>query len=152
MIRHVSPVQRANFELLRGAAESLPPVVRRVMRRPTYGMNWSLAQRLPRTVRDNFWLVPGRDILCLVHASGAHEASSSCAPTELALHHGVVAISLRNHGAFGPTDRTIVGVMPDRATGAVVHTGVAQTTVPVSRHLFVLRDSVKEAPDNVSVR
>lgn len=150
-VRSVDRTQRNHFALLRGIPERLPPSVRRVLRKPTYGMNWALAQRLPLSLEGSFWLIPGRHVLCLLHAETIHEASSACAPNKTALSHGIVAVSLREASAVAPAERLIVGVVPDGTIEAVVHTGGTTSRVPVAHHLFVLRDSIEEPPDVVSL-
>jgi hypothetical protein len=114
-------------------------------------MNWALAQRVPLSLRGSFWLVPGRHVLCLLHAITVHEASSACAPTKIALAHGIVAVSLREASAVAPAERLIVGVVPDEASEAVVHTRGIASRVAIARHLFVLKDSINEPPDVVSL-
>lgn len=150
-VHSIDRAQRTHFALLRGTPEPLPPSVRRILRKPTYGMNWALAQRVPVPMRGSFWLIPGHHVLCLLHAETIHEASSACAPTKIALAHGVVAASLRKARAVTPARRLIVGVVPDGTTEAVVHTGRIASRVPIAHHLFVLRDSIEEPPEVVSL-
>jgi hypothetical protein len=151
-LHSVDRAQRKHFALLRGVPEPLPPYVRRVLRKPTYGMNWELAQDVPASFRGSFWLIPGRHVLCLLHAETIHEASSTCAPTKAALAHGVVIASLRTASAVAPAKRLIIGVVPDGTTEAVVHTGGTASSVAIARHLFVLKDSMKDPPRVVSLR
>lgn len=150
-IHSVNRAQRNHFALLRGVPEPLPPSVRRILRKPTFGMNWDLAQRVPISLRGSFWLIPGRHVLCLLHAETIHEASSACAPAKTAFAHGVVAASLREASADIPAKRLVVGVVPDGTTGAVVHTGGMMSRVAIAHNLFVLRDSMEEPPDVVSL-
>lgn len=150
-VHSVDSAQRDHFALLRGVPEPLPPSVRRILRKPTYGMNWDLAQRVPVGLQGSFWLIPGRGVLCLLHAETIHEASSACAPTKTALAHGIVGASLRERHSEVPAERLIVGVVPDGATEAVVHTGKVASKVAIAHHLFVLRDSMEEPPEVVSL-
>ncbi len=150
-IHNVNRAQRSHFALLRGEPEPLPPSIRRILRRPTFGMNWDLAQRVPISLRGSFWLIPGRHVLCLLHAETIHEASSACAPTKTAFAHGVVAASLQEASAGTPAKRLIVGVVPDGTTEAVVHTGGMVSRIAITHNLFVLEDSTKEPPDVVSL-
>jgi len=115
-------------------------------------MNWDLAQRVPVPLRGSFWLIPGRHVLCLLHAETIHEASSACAPTETALAHGVVAASLQEASVAAPARRLIVGVVPDGTTEVVVHTEEMTSRVETAHHIFVKRDSVEKPPDVVSLR
>lgn len=148
-VHRIDRTQRNNFALLRGAPEPLPPSVRRVLRKPTYGMNWDLAQRVPLSLREPFWLIPGRHVLCLLHVDTAHEASSACAPTKTARAHGVVTISLREARASVPAERLIVGVVPDGTVEAVVHTGIIATRTSIAHHVFTISDSIEDPPDVV---
>jgi hypothetical protein len=150
-VRSVNRSQRSHFALLRGVPEPLPPSVRRILKRPTYGMNWDLAQRVPLSLRGPFWLIPGRHVLCLLHEETAHEASSACAPTKTALAHGIVAASLRQGSTAGAAERLIVGVAPDGVSKAVIHTEQITSRVAIAHHLFVLEDSVEEPPKVVSL-
>lgn len=150
-VHSVDRAQRAHFALLRGKPEPLPPSIRRILRKPTYGMNWALAQRVPVSLRGSFWLIPGRRVLCLLHMETAHEASSACAPTKTALAHGIVAVSLQKMSVIPSAERLIVGVVPDGTTEAVVHTGKIASRITIAHHIFVLRDSLEEPPEVVSL-
>lgn len=86
-----------------------------------------------------------------MHAKTIHEVSTACAPTKVALAHGIAAASLREAGAVAPARRLIVGIAPNGVKEAVVHTGEAATTISVTRHLFVLADSMSEPPDVISL-
>ena len=151
VIERVGRLEREHFALLREEPAPLPHSVRRILRRPTYGMNWALARRLPVSLRDSFWLVPGRHALCLVHEKGVHEVATACAPTNLALKHGVVTASLRDATPISPAQRLIVGVVPDGTSEAVVRTRGSASRVPIEDHAFVLRDSIDAPPDIVSL-
>jgi hypothetical protein len=151
VIRRVGRREQKHFTLLRGEPEQLPLSIRRVLRKPAFGVNWALAHRLPLSLRGSFWLVPGRHTLCLVHAKNIHEVSTACAPTKVALAHGVVSASLRDASAIAPAQRQIVGVVPDGISKAVVHAGNTATRAHVRRHLFVLEDSIDQPPDVVSL-
>lgn len=152
VIRRIGTNERKRFTLLRGKPEPLPLYVRRILRRPSFGVNWDLAHRLPLSLRRSFWLVPGRGHLCLVHTETIHEVADACATTGVALKHGIVAVSLRDPGAVRPAQRLIVGVAPDGASEAVVHTGRVASNVAITRHLVVLRDSLSQPPDVVSLK
>jgi hypothetical protein len=151
-IHSVDRTQRKHFAWLRGEPEPLPPSIRRVLRKSTYGMNWKLAQKVPIPLQGSFWLIPGRHILCFLHAETIHEASSTCAPTKAALRHGVTIASLREARAGTQAKRLIVGVVPDGTAEAVIHTGGTASSRAIAHHLFVLRDSVKLPPNVISLR
>ncbi len=151
VIRSVDRNQRDHFALLREGPEPLLPSIRRILRKPTYGMNWDLAQRVPLSLQGSFWLVPGRHTLCLLHAETLHDVSSACATTKVALNHGVVTVSLREATAGAPAERLIVGVVPDGISEVVVHTRRVASRVAVVDHVFVRRDAINEPPDLVSL-
>lgn len=151
MVRRVGRREWKHFALLRGEPEPLPLSVRRILRKPAFGVNWALARRLPLSLRESFWLVPGSHTLCLVHAKGVHAVSTACTPTKVALAHGVVFASLREAGPVAPARRQVVGVVPDGTRKAVVHTGKTATKARVRRHLFVIEDSIDQPPDVVSL-
>src|SRR6185503_14707436 len=50
-IAAVESQQRHAFAILRTLPEGLPVVVMRLLRRPSFGANWGLAQRLPLNER-----------------------------------------------------------------------------------------------------
>lgn len=152
VIRRIGTNERKHFALLRGKPEPLPLYVRRILRRPSFGVNWDLAHRLPLSLRRSFWLVPGRRHLCLVHTQTNHEVADACAPTGVALKHGITAVSLRDPGAVRPAQRLIVGVAPDGISEAVVHTGKVASRVLIMRHLFVLEDSLSQPPNIVLLK
>lgn len=146
-IRRVADAQIARFALLRSSPEGLPDRVRHVLRQSSYGMNWSFAQRVPGTPDGTYWLVPGRDTLCLLHAGDGHEITSACASTEVALAHGVVSASLQDGN---PPRRLIVGVLPSDVRHVAVRTGAITTTAPVTHGLLILRDTHRSPPDAIN--
>jgi hypothetical protein len=151
-IRRVESIQRENFALLNDKAEPLPLSIRRVLHKPIFGTNWRLAHRLRLSLPGSFWLMPGRQFLCLLHAQGAHDVAAACAPIHVALAHGLVTVSLREASVGTQAERLIVGVVPNGTHGVVVHTKRVATSVTVVRHIFFLRDSMSEPPDVVSLR
>lgn len=151
VVERVGHRERRHFALLRGKPEPLPLLVRQLLRRPEFGMNWALAQRLRLAMRRSFWLVPGRHVLCLVHTRNTREAATACTPTDLALKDGVVAVSLQDAGAVAPAKRLVVGVVPDGTREVIVHTHTVASKVRIENHLFVLKDSISQPPDIVSL-
>ena len=152
-IRAAQPLQKSNFALLRGTFEPLPASIRRLTRQPqhgmAYGMNWRLAYKVPLPIRGGLWLVPGRGFLCLVAHSGA-SVSQACTPTKSALRHGIYFAFLPPVGAKW---RTVVGVVPDGAPTAQVHTGKATTVVHVQPGgVFMLQDRAAAAPRAITFR
>jgi hypothetical protein len=101
---------RAAFAPFRTRPEGLPARATRVMREPAQGANWRLAQRLRPPGGPVVWVVPGRDVLCLVSQLRTGAAvTAGCTTPARALRHGVVLTSL----ATG--DRSVIGLAPDRA-------------------------------------
>lgn len=151
IIRRVHRSQSRHFALLRDRPEPLPRSITRILGKPDFGMNWALAHRLRLSMNGSFWLVPGNHALCLLHAQATHEVSAACAPTTVTLAHGIAIVSLREAGSRRPIERIVVGVAPDGAHRAAIHTGTAASTVSITRHVFVLKDSMSKPPDVVSV-
>lgn len=150
--------QRAHFSLLRSGPEGLPQAIRRRMRWPTEGANWDLAQKLPGIRFGQFWLLPGRRVLCLVSRTGkTADASISqiCTPTSSALRHGVASVTLRARPTRVPgrRNRFIVGVAPDHASLVMVHTGTMAVTASVNAGgVFHLSDRTFNPPDLLTYR
>lgn len=138
---------RAAFAPFRGRPEGLPVRVMRVMRVPLEGANWRLAQRLRLPGGAEVWAVPGRNVLCLVSQRRAGEAvTAGCTTPARAMLHGVVLTSL----ATG--DRSVVGLVPDRARRARLSTpGAADHVVPVTANTFAVHDAGPEPPDLVTL-
>jgi hypothetical protein len=76
---------------------------------------------------------------------------TTCATTSRAIAHSIgdIAITLpgRPHRY-----RLIVGVAPDGAREALVHTGGAIAGAPIHGEIYVLRDSTLAPPDVISLR
>lgn len=143
----------ANFALLRTQPEGLPARVQRVLRAPTFGLNWKLAQRIPVALPGAYWLVPGNGYLCVV-ARESLGVGTTCAPSSEALQHGIASITIT---PFRPTrgvrpSRLIVGAAPDGTREVLVHTHGAVETAPVVNEVFVSRDSVDAPPDFLALR
>lgn len=143
----------ANFALLRTRPEGLPALVQRVLRAPTFGLNWKLAERIPVALPSAYWLVPGNGYLCIV-ARESMGVGTTCAPSSEALVHGIASITIT---PFRPTpgvrpSRLIVGVAPDGTHEVLVHTRGEVDTGPVVNEVFVLRDSVDAPPDFLALR
>lgn len=153
VIARVEHRQLAHFALLRRRPEGLPARTQRILRTPTFGLSWKLAQRIPVTLPGAYWLVPGDGYLCVV-AQESMGVGTTCAPTAEAVQHGIASITitpLRPAPGIRPS-RLIVGVAPDGAREVLVHTHGAVATVPVVDEVFVLRDSVAAPPDFFALR
>jgi hypothetical protein len=156
VITRADPRQRANFALLRTRPEGLPARVRRLLKAPIVGMNWSLAQRIPVNLAGAYWLVPGNGHLCIVDQGslGNPAAGTSCARTADALAQGIASITVtRPHdGVYAEEARLIVGVAPDGADEVRIRTRDAVARAPVAGSTFVLRDALVAPPDKISWR
>jgi hypothetical protein len=153
VIQAAQPRQVENFLLLRTAPEGLPARVRQIMRKPVKRMNWNLAQRLPVVMQGEFWLIPGHRRLCILAQVDGLELS--CAPTQIAVAHGVaiVALSAGSQPLGAGGSRFIIGVGPDRAQKVLVHTGDSVSLRPVDDYgVFALRDRVTDPPDLLTFR
>jgi hypothetical protein len=145
VVKQASLAQTATFRLLRTPAEGLPTDVTRSLHKPTFGLNWKLAQRLPAT--GGFWAVPGRNALCIVGRMEGGSVSVNCGTTRHVVTHGVAAVQLRGSSQPEKGQRSIVGLAPDGAVAVRIYTHQYFTTVPVKDTVFVLRDSVMDPPD-----
>jgi hypothetical protein len=153
VISHTQPRQLAAFALLRTQPEGLPAATQRILRRPIFGINWKLAQRIPVKSEGTYWLVPGNRHLCMISQGVMHGpgVGTTCAATSQAIAHGIADISITLPGAAHRT-RVIVGVAPDGTREALVHTRGAIAAAPVHDEVFVLRDLTLAPPDVISLR
>lgn len=150
ILRHLSLIQRREFALLRTRPEGLPARARRLGMVTEAAMNPALAQRIPVALPGDYWLVPGIGYLCIVsEIPGSPGIATVCARTEQVIEQGFGTISFRPIGQAhdGMPTRLLVGIAPDDARTALVHTKSTVATVPVVKDVFVLRDSVR-APSN----
>jgi hypothetical protein len=150
-----SRVQRADFALLRTPPEGLPADVQRRVSDLGAAVVPAAAQRIPAVVPGRFWLLPGRSQLCIVsEVPGTPGVGSVCASTRQVVAHAVATISFTpaEQMAAGTPTRLVVGIAPDDAREALVHTRATVTTVPVLRGVFVLRDSRRVPSDFITLR
>jgi hypothetical protein len=153
VIRHASRLQVQGFSLFRTLPEGLPKEVTTSLRRPTFGLNWQLAQQMPTPTKESFWAVPGRGAICIVgEAKGrAGAVSLNCGTTRHSVAHGVAAVLVTDPpggaAASKGGQRLIVGIAPDGAVKVHVYTQGAVATVPVINGVFVLRDADPAPPD-----
>jgi hypothetical protein len=145
--------QLAAFALLRTPPEGLPAATQRILRRPVFGIDWKLAQRIPAKSKGAYWLIPGDGHLCVISQGVMHGpgVGTTCATTSRAVAHGIADISITLPGAAHRV-RVIVGVAPDGASEALVHTRGAIAAAPVHGEVFVLRDSTLAPPDTIALR
>ncbi len=153
VISHAQPRQLAAFSLLRTPPEGLPASTRRILRRPIFGINFRLAQRIPVKSEGAYWLVPGNGHLCVISQGVMHGpgVGSTCATTSRAIAHSIGDISITLPGG-GHRFRLIVGVAPDGAREALVNTRGAIATAPVHGEVFLLRDTTLAPPDVITLR
>jgi hypothetical protein len=154
VIRHLEDRQRASFAVFRTPPEPLPRSMRRAMRQPIYGINWSLAQRLPIREPARAWAVPGDGYICILSLQvhrGRGAVGATCASTEVALDHGLATtlLSDRGKGAFQRSYRVIVGIAPDRARGVLADGSGSTVRIAVVSGVFIRRDTVPHPPDRL---
>lgn len=153
VISHPQPRQLAAFALLHTRPEGLPIATQRILRRPIFGINFKLAQRIPFKSAGTYWLIPGNGHLCVVSQGVMHGpgVGTTCATTSRAIAHSIGDIAITLPGR-AHRYRLIVGVAPDGAHEALVHTGDAIAGAPIHDEVYVLRDSTLAPPDVISLR
>lgn len=120
------------------------------MRKPVFGMNWSLAQRLPFPVYGRFWLVPANGYLCLVEQR-LDTVYQTCRTTKEVMRQGLFLAFLgagsekRVYGAR----RFVVGVVPDGTHRVLIDTEGSEAVVPVVGNVFVGRDHMSDPPNRL---
>lgn len=145
----ISRLLSTNFTLLRTSVDGIPPDVRRTLKVPVPGMDWSLARRVPVSVPGAYWLVPGTKDLCIVGTTPESPAVGTvCASVSQALRHGVANTSLDPISGR----RIIVGVAPKGTRTVLIRSGTSIASVRVDHGSFVLRDAASSPPDLLIVR
>jgi hypothetical protein len=110
-----------------------------------------LAQRIRVLLADPYWLVPADGYLCIVRERALDQAAlTTCTPTAQALRHGVAMTTLTS--TANVPSRLIVGVAPDGASRARIHTKHSVSTVAIEQTIFVARDSLAAPPDRIDMR
>jgi hypothetical protein len=144
-------VQHA-FAPFRSSPEPLPRTVTALLREPTGGADWRLAQQLRGTGDLTVWAVAGRRAMCLIsQARGSAAVTETCTSTRRAIAHGVFFTSLAETSAAPATTRLVVGLVPDRTHRVRIHTtGAAAMTATVASNTFALRDRVADPADRIS--
>jgi hypothetical protein len=155
MLEQLSSMQRREFALLRTRPEGLPAGTGPLPSATEAAINPALAQRIPVMVAGRYWLVPGIGSLCIVsEVPGTPGVITVCSRTRQVIEQGLGSIS------FAPPDRTpagmptrlLVGIAPDDARTALVHTDGSVAAVPVVRGVFVLRDSRRGPSESTELR
>jgi hypothetical protein len=155
VLERLSRTQRHNFALLRTPPEGLPARVRRLAPGTRAAINPALAQRIPVTVPGNYWLVPGIGSLCIVsEVPWTPGIATICTRTQNAIKHGSGTITFMpaKQAPAGMPTRLLVGIAPDDARTALVHTRGSVAAVPVVNGVFVLRDSLRVPSDSIELR
>lgn len=154
LVKNVDGAQRTGFLPLRTTPEGLPKSIEKIMREPSYGTNWDLAQRIPLGRGDRLWLIPGNGFLCALSLPSKGTLGQVCSPTPVALAHGVAVVSLKPRPRPGRADnRVMVGIAPAGARKVLVETGRQTKALPVRKTgVFVLRDAATDPPDILRLR
>lgn len=143
--------QLENFALLRTRPEGLPDWVRQRMRNPVFGMNWSLAQRLPLPTYGAFWLVPANGYLCLVEQRYQDTVYQTCRTTKEVVAHGLFLAFLgagTERLVYG-AHRFVVGIVPDRTREVLIEAERSHVRVPAIGNTFVRRDNFSDSPNRL---
>lgn len=155
MLERLSSVQRHEFALLRTRPEGLPANFGRLPTATEAGINPALAQRIPVMVPGRYWLAPGIGSLCILsEVPGTPGIVTVCGRTRQVVEQGLGTIS------FAPPERTpaglptrlLVGIAPDDARTALVHTNGSVAAAPVVGGVFVLRDSQRGPSESTELR
>jgi hypothetical protein len=149
VVARVSRRVRARFSVLRTREEGLPRGITKLLRRPTHGLNWQLAQVLPSTDGIPFWVVPGRGVMCLVGQEDANSVTTVCTRSRDALRQGLSVALLRPDRQGRPAHRLIVGLAPDGTRTIRIFTRDETTAAQVFNGFFVARDGVMDPPDRL---
>jgi len=155
MLERPSSAQRHEFALLRTRPEGLPSNFRQLPTANQSGMNPALAQRIPVLVPGRYWLAPGIGSLCILsEVPGTPGIVTVCARTRQVVEQGLGTISFapRERTPPGMPTRLLVGIAPDDARTAFVHTDGSVAAVPVVSGVFVLRDSHSGPSESTELR
>jgi hypothetical protein len=148
IIEQASSLQVRGFPLFRTLPEGLPAAVEKILRQPTYGMNWKLAQRIPTTARGRFWAVPGRGVICVLAQQNSETVSSNCTKMPHAVAHGL-AVILVSETRSSPTPsyrRLMVGIAPAGARAIRVYDDGSKQMAQVREGGFTLWSSAGNPP------
>jgi hypothetical protein len=155
VLKRLSRIQRHKFALLRTRPEGLPARARDLGIVTKAAMNPILAQRIPVSLPGSYWLVPGIGYLCIVsEIPGTPGIATVCTRTEQVIKQGFGTISFKpaSQDNDGMPTRLLVGIAPDDARTALVHTRDMISAVPVVSGVFVLRDSLRGPSDFTELR
>lgn len=142
------------FTVFRTPSEGLPGLVRRVIAKPIYGMNWRLAQRLSKSTPVDIWAIPGNEYVCLLSLQKSSALGLTCDSTKGALTHGLATTLMSRRGIGNKSrqnQRLIVGIAPDRARDVVIHTHESELKLPVVHGVFMHSDDGSRAPSQITL-
>jgi hypothetical protein len=114
-----------------------------------------LAQRIPVLVPGRYWLAPGIGSLCILsQVPGTPGIVTVCARTRQVVEQGLGTISFApaERAPAGMPTRLLLGIAPDDARTALVHTNGSVAAVPVVGGVFVLRDSRRGPSESTELR
>lgn len=152
VINHPTSRQVKGLPLLGTPPEGLPAEVTRILREPTFGLNWQLAQSIHTRAPGRFWAVPGRGVVCIYAQQSPEAVSSNCAKSRYAVARGLAAI-LISGGPGSPQAssyrRLMVGIAPAGARMMRIYTDGTIRSVRVSRGAFTLQDEADEPPQKM---
>jgi hypothetical protein len=155
MLERLSHAQRREFGLLRTRPEGLPRSFGRLPNAEDAGIDPAMAQRIPAMVPGRYWLAPGIGSLCILsEAPGTPGIVTVCGRIRQVVEHGLATISFapRERTPPGAPTRLLVGIAPDDARTALVHTDGSVAAVPVVSGVFVLRDSRRGPSESTELR
>lgn len=149
---HVEPRLVAAFAILKGQPEELPSVVQHALDHHVFGINVKLARRIPvGLVRTSFWLLPGNRHLCIVSLQFTGPAVSTiCETTAYAILHGIASVSI-GHPYSPDPERTIVGIAPNTAQRALIHTDGSTSVAAIHNEIFRREDGFGKPPDSITL-
>lgn len=163
VVRQVPKRLRAKFALFRSPPEGLPIGVTLALSGiSTFGANWRLAQALPGTPWPA-WLIPGRGYVCLMQQETPRGGiGQTCALTRDVLEHGMSITTMSADPSSqakvspitpsGPTQRVVMGVVPDGTRAVRVHTPRSPSVrSTVSHNVFALRDRTLDPPETITL-
>lgn len=153
VINRVETRQLSAFSLLRSHPEGLPPSLLKTLRHPIFGENFALAQQLPIPLRRRFWLVPGREKICIVNRNVENTIETTCTSTAEALKRGLTTTTLAQPlHSHASAPRVIVGVAPNGPGEVEIRTGRVIVRATVKHNVFVVRDQSRNPPDEFRFR
>lgn len=139
------------FALFHSPADGVPSRVTHALRAGSFPkMLWNDSRRVPVSLPESYWLIPGIRFVCLASLSpDSPVVRDVCATIKQALQHGLAITSVNPRSR----ERTIVGLAPDGVRSVHMVCARSSTNIRV-RHqgVFTLRDLVAEGPETFLLR